>query len=98
MMAQFARTLLWFAAFVLIQLCAFAAVLAMDPGGFDACDPASVSGQGGLQVAVGVGAMLVSFGAAIWFLRRWYLAISLVFIGLAALQWIWLLDDSASVC
>lgn len=88
--------LVWMPAFVGLQITGFAIVLALDPAGFDACDPSASSGPRPVQAGIACLAVGASVALAIWRLRGWRLLAALAPTALAVQVWLWLLGDSQS--
>jgi hypothetical protein len=88
--------LVWWSVFVVAQLAAVIGVLALDPAGFDPCDPTTPAGHRPVQVAIaGVAGGLV-LALAIWRLRRSNLVAALLAVALSSLAWVWLLGAEQS--
>lgn len=89
---------MWLLGFLLAQYVAFCVVLALDPAGFDTCDPATADAPRHLQTAAAVCINVAVVAAAIWLLRRWYLLLSLIVVALVIPLWTVLLSSSTAGC
>lgn len=89
--------LAWLAVFLVLQLAALVAVLAIDPSGFDPCGP-EAPGPTGVQATIAGVALLASVVHAAWRLRGRLLLSALLCVAFAVLVWFWLLTDPGASC
>lgn len=88
--------LIWWPAFLATQFVAFFVVLALDPAGFDPCDPNTPAGRRPVQAAIAAVVVVGAFAVALWRLRRWHLVAALAAVALSGLAWVWLLGGEPS--
>lgn len=90
--------LIWFGVFLVLQVVALAAALALSPAGFDPC---GTEGHGplGLQRAIAVAALVLSAIYAVRRIRGWYGPPAIACLVVAGLvYWILLRDPSSFDC
>lgn len=85
--------LLWWVVFLVSQLVALVAVLALDPAGFDQCD-AAPAGPRPLQASIAGVALLGALALAGRRLRGRHLVVAWAAVALSAVAWMWLLAGS----
>lgn len=88
--------LIWWPVFLVTQFVAFFVVLALDPAGFDPCDPTTSAGPRPVQAVIAGVVVVGALALAVWRLRRWHLVAALVAVAFASLAWVWLLGGEPS--
>lgn len=85
--------MIWWPAFLATQFVAFFVVLALEPAGFDPCDPNTPAGPRPIQTALAAVVVVGALALALW---RWHLVAALVAVALSGLAWVWLLGGEPS--
>ncbi|MCU1497827.1 MAG: hypothetical protein JWM47_1780 [Acidimicrobiales bacterium] len=85
------RGLVWVLSLVATQMVAFALVLAMDPGGFDACEAVPSRSVKAIQIFVAVASLAIPVGLWVTWLKRQYKILAVISLLLFVLFWTGLL-------